>query len=257
MGDAILYLVEDQTAWITINQAEKMNRLTTEAMDQLVEAVEKAGDDDGVKVIVITGAGEKAFCAGASIDQFERDSILASKKNLDAYARICRVFKAVHKPSIAMINGYAMAGGCGLAMLPTFSIASHNAIFACPEIKIGVWPMMVMAILFRTVGRKKALELICTGEQIDAREAERIGMITRVVSHEELKPYVVQLSESLKGKSGSVLGLGLEAFSNSTDMEYEKAVSYLRDMAVILTQTPDCIEGTTAFMQKRKAKWNS
>lgn len=257
MDDEILYGVEDKIAWITINQAEKMNRLTTGAMIKLVEAVELAGDDDDVKVIVITGAGEKAFCAGANIEQFEQDSILSSKNNLEAFARICRVFNTVHKPSIAMINGYAMAGGCGLAMLPTFSIASEKALFACPEIKVGVWPMMVMAILFRTVCRKKALELICTGDPIDAHEAERIGMITRVVPHEDLKTHVVKLAESLKGKSGSTLNIGLETFSNATDMEYGKALSYLRDMAVILVNTPDAKEGTRAFMKKREPKWNS
>jgi len=257
MDDAILYVVEDRIAWITINQAEKMNRLTTQIMRKLVEAVERAGDDADVKVIVITGSGDKAFCAGASIDQFEQDSILEGKKNLDTYARICRVFNAVHKPSIAMINGYAMAGGCGLAMLPTFSIASEKAVFACPEIKVGVWPMMVMAILFRTVGRKKGLELICTGDRIDAKEAERIGMITKAVPHDELKAHVVRLAENLKSKSCTILSLGLEAFSNSTDMEYNKAISYLRDMAVILTRTPDSIEGTRAFVEKKKPKWNS
>jgi len=257
MDDGILYVVEDRIAWITINQAEKMNRLTTQIMRGLVEAVERAGDDEGVRVIVITGAGDNAFCAGASIDQFEQDSIIVSKENLDAYARLCRVFNSVCKPSIAMINGYAMAGGCGLAMLPTFSIASEKAAFACPEIKVGVWPMMVMAILFRTVGRKKGLELICTGDRIDAREAERIGMITKAVPHEELKAHVVRLAENLKSKSSSILSLGLEAFSNSTDMEYNKAISYLRDMAVILTRTPDSIEGTRAFVEKRKPKWNS
>ena len=257
MHNAVLYKVEDEIAWVIINQADKMNRLTAQIMRKLVEAVERAGDDNGVKVIVITGAGEKAFCAGASIDQFEQDTILESKKNLDAYARLCRVFNAVHTPSIAMINGYALAGGCGLAMLPTFSIASERAVFACPEIKVGVWPMMVMAILFRTVGRKKGLELICTGERINAREAERIGMITRAVPHEELKAHVVRLAEELKSKSSSILSLGLEAFSNSTDMEYNKAISYLRDMGVILTRTPDSIEGTRAFVEKRKPKWNS
>ncbi len=255
MDDAVLYKVEEEVAWITINQAEKMNRLTAYIMRKLVEGVECAGEDAEVKVIIITGAGNKAFCAGASIDQFEQDSILESKKNLDAYARLCRVFKAVHKPSIAMINGYAMAGGCGLAMLPTFSIASEKAVFACPEIKVGVWPMMVMATLFRTVGRKKGLELICTGDRIDASEAERIGMITRAVPHEELKAHVVRLAENLKSKSSSILSLGLEAFSNSTDMEYDKAISYLRDMGVILTQTPDSVEGTRAFVEKRKPKW--
>lgn len=155
-----------------------------------------------------------------------------------------------------MINGYALAGGCGLAMLPTFSIASEKAIFACPEIKVGVWPMMVMAILFRTVGRKKGLELICTDESINAHEAERIGMINKAVPHEELRTQVVELADKLKSKSSSILRLGLETFYNTIDMEYNKALSYLRDMAAILTNTPDSIEGTKAFLEKRKPKWN-
>jgi len=257
MDNDILYELEDEIAWITINQADKMNRMTARIMLKLVNAVKVAGDDSRAKVIVITGAGDKAFCAGASIDEFEQDSILVSKRNLDAYAQICRVFNTVHKPSIAMIKGYALAGGCGLAMLPTFGIASEKASFACPEIKVGIWPMMVMAILFRTVGRKKGLELICTGESIDAREAERVGMINKVVRHEELRTHVTEFADKLKSKSSSILTLGLEAYSNSTDMEYNKAVSYLRDMATILTNTPDSVEGTSAFMEKREPNWKS
>jgi len=257
MDNDILYELEDEIAWITINQADKMNRMTARIMLKLVNAVRVAGDDSRAKVIVITGAGDKAFCAGASIDEFEQDSILVSKRNLDAYAQICRVFNTVHKPSIAMIKGYALAGGCGLAMLPTFGIASEKASFACPEIKVGIWPMMVMAILFRTVGRKKGLELICTGESIDAREAERVGMINKVVRHEELRTHVTEFADKLKSKSSSILTLGLEAYSNSTDMEYNKAVSYLRDMATILTNTPDSVEGTSAFMEKREPSWKS
>lgn len=257
MDDVILYRVEDEVAWITINQPEKMNRLTIKSMDKLVESVERAEDNDRVKVLVITGAGDKAFCVGASLDQFEQENILTSRKNLDAYARICRVFNRVPKPSIAMINGNAMAGGCGLSMLPTFGIASDKAVFSCPEIKVGIWPMMVMAILFRTVGRKKGLELICTGDQIDAQEAERIGMINRVVPHDELRSHVVQLADKLKSKSSSTLRLGLEAYYNIMDMEYNKAVSYLKDMIVVLSNTPDAVEGTRAFMEKRKPKWTS
>ena len=257
MGNEILYIVENEIAWITINQIEKMNRLTFQCMIDLVNSIERAGDDNGVKVMVITGAGDNAFCVGASLDQFEQESILTSRKNLNAYAEICRVFTRIWKPSIAMINGYAMAGGCGLAMLPTFSIASEKAVFACPEIKAGIWPMMVMSILFRTVGRKKALELICTGESIDAREAEKIGMITKAVPHEDLKAHVLDLANKLKSKSNTILKLGIEAFYNSSDMEYKKAVTYLRDMAIILSNTTDAIEGTRAFIEKRKPKWDN
>lgn len=257
MDDSILYTKKDNIAWITMNQAEKRNRLKAEVMLKLVDTVRKAEHDNNVKVIIIKGAGDEAFCAGASIDEFEQDSVLENKNNLGAYAQICNVFNSLCKPSIAMINGYAMAGGCGLAMLPTFSIASDKAVFACPEINVGLWPMMVMAILFRTVGRKKGLELICTGDRIDAKEAERMGMITKVVPHSELYTYVSQLAGKLKAKSGSTMSLGLEASHNVADMEYEKAITYLRDVAVILSKTPDAIEGTKAFLEKRRAKWST
>ncbi len=255
MQAPILYHIEDGIAWLTLNEPEKSNRLSYRTMVRLAQCVEEAGEDDQVNVIVVTGSGDKAFCAGASLDEFEQPSILAGKRHLDAYARICRVFQQVTKPSIAMINGYAMGGGCGLAMLPTFSVAADDALLACPEINVGVWPMMVMAILFRTVGRKRALEFICLGQAIDGKEAERIGMVTRAVPRNELRGYVLELCEKLKSKSPSILRIGLEAFHNSVDMEYHKAVSYLRDMAVLVSNTPDSKEGIRAFMEKRKPLW--
>lgn len=255
MEEAILYSVQEGTAWITLNKPEKANRLSHGGMIGLAKLVERAGEDSAVKVIVVTGAGDKAFCAGAAIDEFEQESILASKRHLDAYAGVCRVFNSVFKPSIAMINGYAMGGGCGLAMLPAFSIAAEDAVFACPEINVGVWPMMVTAILFRTVGRKKGLEFICRGEPIDGREAERIGMITAAVPREELRARVLELCEKLKSKSASILRLGLEAFHNAADMEYNKALSYLKDMAVIVSNTADAKEGIRAFREKRRPVW--
>lgn len=256
MQPPILYRIEDGIAWVTLNEPEKSNRLSYQAMVQLAQRVEEAGEDRQVKVIVVTGSGDKAFCAGANLDEFEQPSILAGKRHLDAYAMICRVFQHITKPSVAMINGYAMGGGCGLAMLPTFSVAIDDAIFACPEINLGIWPMMVMAILFRTVGRKKALEFICLGQSIDGKEAERIGMVTRAVPRNKLRGYVLELCDKLKSKSPNILRIGLEAFHNTVDMEYNKAVSYLRDMAVIVSNTPDSKEGIRAFIEKRKPSWS-
>lgn len=255
MEESIRYSVEEETAWITLNQPQKANRLNYNIMLELVGLVNRADQDDGVKVIVITGAGDKAFCAGAAIDEFEHKSILASKRHLDAYAGICRVFNSVFKPSIAMINGYAMGGGCGLAMLPHFSIACEDAVFSCPEINVGIWPMMVTAILFRTVGRKKGLEFICRGTSISAEEAQRIGMINKAVPRDELHAYVLRLCDELKSKSSSTMRLGLEAFHSTADMEYARAVNYLRDMSVIVTNTEDAKEGTSAFLEKRKPMW--
>ena len=256
MGDTpILYRVEDQIAWISINQPEKMNRLDFANMRELARSVARADEDPGVRVMVISGEGGRAFCAGGDLGDFAAESVLAGKKNLQGYADLCLVFNRITTPSIAMISGYALAGGCGLAMLPTFGIATHTAVFGVPEIKVGVWPMMVMAILFRTVGRKKGLELICTGELIDAREALRIGMINKVTSPDSLMEEVLKLAGQLKSLSGSIMSLGLEAFNHISDLEYTKAVSYLRNMVVLLSETSDSIEGRTAFMEKRKPVW--
>ena len=255
---SILYSVDDQIAWVTINMPEKMNRLNFQAMVALVEAVEKGGRDPAAKALVVTGSGDKAFCAGADLAEFGQDSqgsIEVIRDGLEAYREICLVFDRIAKPSIAMINGYAFAGGCGLAMLPTFGIASEKAQFSCPEVNAGVWPMMVMAILFRTVGRKKGLELICTGKRIDAWEAEKIGMINRVVPHERLREEAVLFATELKKKSRRTLSLGLQAYVASQDMEYSKAIAYLREMATVIINTSDAREGTRAFVEKRVPKW--
>ncbi|MBN2568510.1 MAG: enoyl-CoA hydratase/isomerase family protein [Deltaproteobacteria bacterium] len=253
--NAILYMVNDGIAEIMINQPEKMNRLSNQVMQEIVHAVRQSKENDAVKVVIISGAGDKAFCAGADLSNMAQNSILESKKNLSYYAELCLVFHDLNKPSIAKIRGYALAGGCGLAMLPTFSIASEDARFGLPEINVGMWPMMVMATLFRTVGKKKGLDHISTGKIINAHEAEKIGMITKVQTAQELDGYVTELADQLKNKSGSIFKLGLEAFQNAMDMEYHKAIVYLRDQAAILTNTPDSIEGTKAFVEKRKPKW--
>ena len=255
--ETILYDINDGVARITINQADNMNRLSNTVLKEIVHAARSADKDNNAKVLIISGAGEKAFCAGADLKGVEHDSVLKSKENLEDYAELCLTFNALKTPSIAMIRGYALAGGCGLAMLPTFSIASENAKFGTPEINVGMWPMMVMAILFRTVGKKKGLELICSGDMIDAHEAEKIGMITKVVPDQQLESDVTELANKLKTKSSSILGLGLEAFHNVGDMEFNKAIAYLRDMAVILTNTPDSMEGTKAFVEKRKPIWKN
>ena len=255
--ETILHDVKDGIVRITINQAEKMNRLSNRVLKEVIQAIENADKDDSVKVVIISGAGEKAFCAGADLSAIAHDSAFKSRENLNLYAGMCLAFHRLRKPSIAKIRGLAVAGGCGLAMLPTFSVASDDAKFGLPEINVGMWPMMLTATLFRTVGRKKAWELICLGEIIDAHEAEKMGMITKAVEGQELDDYVEKLAEKLRNKSGAIFRLGLEAYYTAMDMEYEKSMAFLRDTASILTNSPDSMEGTKAFMEKRKPRWTT
>jgi enoyl-CoA hydratase/carnithine racemase len=255
--ETVLYDIEDGIVRITINQAEKMNRLSNKVLHEVIQAVQNADQDDSVRVVIISGAGEKAFCAGADLTSIAHDSAFKSRENLNLYAGMCLALHRLRKPSIAKIRGLALAGGCGLAMLPTFSVASKSAKFGLPEINVGMWPMMVTATLFRTVGRKKGMELICLGEIIDAHEAEKMGMITKAVEDQELDDCVEKLAGKLRNKSGAIFKFGLEAYQTAMDMEYEKAMVFLRDSAAILTNSPDSMEGTKAFSEKRKPKWTT
>ena len=251
----ILYSVQDSIATITLNEPEKMNRLSFQLMTETIQALKAADSDEKVRVIIITGTGEKAFCAGANLDEFDTNSVVGAKRFTDMYAELPKTFNSLRKPSIAMVNGVALAGGCGLAMYPTFSIASETATFGVPEINVGIWSMIVMATLFRTVPRKKTLELLCTGDLISAHEAERIGMINRAVPREELEAEVMSLTEKLKSKSAFTLAFGLEAFHTAADMDFLKAVSYLSAMSSIVVASEEAAEGINAFREKRAPRW--
>jgi len=253
--EEILYEVKENIAKITLNRPEMRNRLSNKMMLEVVDALEKARADDEVRVIIIIGAGDKAFCAGADIGEFKARPPLENRKLYDAYAGLCKVFVTLGKPSIAAVRGYALAGGCGLAIYPDITIASEDAKFGTPEISVGVWPMMVSATLGRTVGRKKALEMMFTGDIIDAHEAERIGLVNKVVPTDKLEETVMELANKLKDKSPAIIKLGRDAFFAVQDMEFSKAVDRLRDMIVLLLATDDSQEGVAAFLAKRKPMW--
>ena len=252
----ILYTVKDNVAKITLNQPEKMNRLSTEMTREIVHALEASEADDEVRVIIITGAGDKAFCAGAALDEFASRSVSDSRQSTEGYLGIARAFSRLGKVSIAMVNGYALAGGCGLVMYPTFAIASETAKLGLPEINVGVWSAIVSAILIRTVNRRKALELLCTGELFDAREAEEIGMINKAVPPGDLEKEVTNLAEKIKSKSAATLSMGLDSYYTIMDMEYQKALSYLTSRSAFITMTEDASEGAKSFLEKRKPQWS-
>ena len=161
------------------------------------------------------------------------------------------------KPSIAAVNGLALAGGCGLAIYPDFTIASEKAKFGLPEINVGLWSCMVSASLPRILGRKKAIEVLLTGDMIDAQEAERIGLVNRVVPHDQLEGTVMDLARKLSKKSPLVMGLGRNSFYTMLDMEFDKALTYLLDVLALIMSTEDFQEGLAAFTEKRKPVWKN
>jgi len=151
----------------------------------------------------------------------------------------------------------ALAGGCGLAVYPDITIASEKAKFGLPEINVGLWSCMVSAFLPRVLGSKKALELLLTGDMIDAKEAERIGLVNRVVPHEKLEETVLDMAHKLSEKSPVVTGLGRDSFYTMLNMDYNKALVYLLDVLALIMSSEDCKEGLTAFMEKRKPVWKN
>jgi len=251
----ILYTVKDNIARITLNEPERMNRLSAEMDREIVHALKVSETNDEVRVIIITGAGN-AFCAGAALNELLDHTASELKQSTEGYLEIARTFSKLRKVSIAMVNGYALAGGCGLAMYPTFAIASETAKFGLPEINVGIWSAMASGILFRTVNRRKALELLCTGDLIDAYEAEKIGIINKAVPPGNLEKEVMNLAEKIRSKSAASLSLGLDACYTATDMEYQKALSYLNEKVTFLATTRDANEGLKAFLEKRKPQWS-
>ncbi len=253
----ILYAVNEQVGTITLNRPESRNAISPLMINEIIHALELARADDAVRVIVITGAG-KGFSAGGDLGMMGGGGTDAAGETVEikhGFPELNLAFAHNQKPTIAKVNGHAMAGGLGLMVACDFAIASDKAEFATPEINVGLFPMMIMANIFRNVPRKRGLELVLLGERIGAAEAERIGLITRAVPAEKLDQAVDELAGKLKAKSPALLRLGLDAFYRQQDMALEEALPYLNQMLARCFETEDFREGVTAFLEKRQAQW--
>jgi len=256
-SEVVLYEVTDYVATITINRPEARNALNADVLKGLNTAVDRADEDNDVRVIVLTGAGGKAFCAGADLGgSFTgQESFLEIHRARSDFPRVLNRMNQCRKAILGAVEGYCLAGGMGLCLSCDIVIASDDSQFGTPEIKRGLWPYMVTAVLTRNVGRKKALELCMTGERISAAEAERIGMINYCVPKAELKERVDEMAKKLASLSPAVMGHGKASFYQITDMEFVDALEYLKSQLTINTQFEDLMEGIAAFMEKREPKW--
>jgi enoyl-CoA hydratase/carnithine racemase len=255
----ILYEVRGAIARVTLNRPEKRNPLGPTTIGELLHALEAAKADDAVRVIVLTGAG-KVFSAGGDLSSMGSggtplQATGGAATRPGTFVDLNLALTRVGKPTIAMVNGHALAGGLGLVVACDAAIAADDAQLGTPEINVGLWPMMIMATIFRNVPRKRGLELIMTGDKISAAEAERIGLITRAVPHAELEAAVDALAQKLASKSPAILKLGLEAFYRVQDMELEPALLHLQQQLVAVLATEDAREGLTAFLEKRAPNW--
>lgn len=257
-NEELLYQVEERVATILINRPSAMNSLTPEVMEKMEESLQKAAADPQVGAVVIRGAGGKAFCSGADLGSglsMAESSFLDRHLGRLRYARLLQAMLRTPKPILGAVEGYCMAGGVGLCLACDLAIATEDAQFSLPEIKRGLWPYMVTALLIRHVGPKKALELCMTGDRINALEAERLGILNRVVAREEFEQVVDQTARKIGSFSSAVMALGKASFYAMADLPLERALEYLASQLTHNTQLEDMQEGIAAFLQKREPVW--
>jgi enoyl-CoA hydratase/carnithine racemase len=249
----VLYEVRGAVARVTLNRPEKRNPLGASTIGELIAALESARADDAVRAIVITGAG-KVFSAGGDLSAMGSPSG-GGTRIAGTLPELFLLMTKVGKPIVAMVNGHAMAGGLGLVAACDLAIASDEAEFATPEINVGLWPMMIMALIFRSVGRKRGLELVMTGDRIKADEAVRVGLVNRAVPRDRLEDEVAALCAKLTAKSPKVMALGLAGFHATADEPLEPALGELQRRFLEVLATDDAREGLTAFLEKRAPVW--
>ena len=252
----VVYEVKDKVATITMNRPARRNALNPGVMAGLNQYLDQAGTDSSVSAIILTGAGGN-FCSGADLGGSfgGEQSYLDMHYDRGHYAALLLKMNKCTKPILAAIEGYCLAGGMGLCLSSDVVIASEDAQFGVPEIKRGLWPYMVTAVLIRNVGRKKALELCMTGDRIPAAEAERIGIINYAVPKDQFQEKVAEMAGKLASFSPAVMGLGKSCFYRIADMAVDDALSYLHSQLTINTQVEDLMEGIAAFMEKRDPVW--
>ena len=254
--EQVRYEVAGPLARVTIDRPERRNAMSFQVMGELGEAFAAARADDAVRVVVLTGAGEQAFCAGADLSGIGSQVGPASMH--DARGQVAGLFRALWhlgKPTIARVRGYCLAGGFGLALACDFVIATDDSTFGTPEIDIGLWPYMISVPLLRSMAPKVALELMMTGRRVKADEAERIGFVNKVVPGGGLDAAVDDLAATLAAKSPVVVRWGRDSFYRVLDMGAEEALDYLHAMLTVTTTTEDAAEGLAAFAEKRKPVW--
>ena len=249
----LLYEVRDGAAWLTINREAKRNALSDETLTQFGEALAKAEADDAVRVICITGAGEKAFCSGADISSSFGGG--DPRAGMRAYADLLTRMNDYPKPLVARVAGHCLAGGTGLLLSCDIAYAREDVWFGTPELGVGLFPMMIGALIFRNTRRKKAMEMIYTGRKLSAAEAEELGLITRAYPADRFESAVTDCLADIAAKAPLAARIGRQALAAVADKPLGEALDYLCERLAEVAATEDAMEGLMAFMQKRKPEW--
>jgi enoyl-CoA hydratase len=255
--ETILYEVRaDGIATVTLNQPDKRNALSNQLLGELIDAFESARDDERVRCVVLTSSHDKVFSAGASLDQFAADIPLVHKHfGTERFPRLFTTIMQLGKPTICAANGHALGGALGLALACDLIVATDGATFGTPEINVGAFPFMIMALIYRNVPRKKTNELLLLGERMSAEEAREAGIVNLVVGADEFEAAVDDWATRLAAKSPVLMKLGKDAMYRQLDMPFEDALDFLRAQLSVAFTTEDIQEGVRAFFEKRDPEW--
>jgi enoyl-CoA hydratase len=253
----VLYETAGSTARITINRPERRNAINPEVVSGITASLERAEADEAVCVALITGAGDKAFCAGADLGGMSAEGRVQQHFERADVGALFEKLRASRLPIIARVNGHALAGGFGLMLACDLVVAAEGADVGTPEVDIGLWPFMITALIQRDVPRKIALEMMLTGKRMPVVEANRWGFVNRVVGAGDLDAEVDELARELASKSPLIVRLGKKSFYEAEDMAVGPALDYLSGMLTVCLESEDTIEGVTAFLEKRTPTWRS
>ncbi len=248
----LLYIKKDSIGYITINREQYQNAISSDAISLFLEALELAQQDNDVKVVCITGAGDKVFCSGADLSSSIGTDLKKEQETFKNYADLLIKLYRFGKPTLAKINGHCLAGGTGFMLACDIVLAKNDIKFGTPEVNVGLFPMMIGALIFRNVHRKKAMEMMLLGQIFSAQEALEMGLVTRIFPEIEFEEQCQKILENLSSKSPIGMKLGKQAFNSIESMPFEEAVHFLSEQLSKVTKTYDAKEGINAFLEKRE-----
>lgn len=251
----VLTEIRNRAMWITINREDKRNAMNDDVRAGIADALDQAASNPEVRAVVLTGAGERAFCAGADLSSQAKSFEHAPGGGGLLFARLIKKAKELQLPTIARVNGHCMAGGMGLLAMCDMAIAADHARFGLPEVRVGVFPMQVMSVLQHMIPQRKLYELALTGEPVTAAEAKEMGLLNYVVPGAELDAKVEWLLARLLDKSPTAIRRGKHAMLHIESMTFDQSIAFLEAQIRIMATTEDAIEGRRAFNEKRPPVW--
>jgi enoyl-CoA hydratase/carnithine racemase len=251
---AVKVSASESVLTVALHNPARKNAIGPQMTNELLHVLDDARGDEAVRVVVLTGSGD-AFCAGGDFAQMTAGGAASELPYKGDYADLLLALVRYPKPVVARVNGHAMGGGLGLVAASHFAVAARGAKLGTPEINVGLFPMMIMAVLRRVVPHRKLLEMMLYGERLDADEAAEVGLVNRAVAKEELDAAVAQVTGTLLTKSPLTLRLGLEAYAAQEELDLAEALPLLRERLAGCLATDDAREGLTAFLEKRPPKW--